>query len=293
MVIVMTKNEQFEKLYLNTSVNPILDKDCPANFPLHWHQYVEIMALPHDAQITIAPTVSVNNTKYILQPGDVTIAWSGELHEIHENTEKQVVALQFPGNLISELPEFMPLLNSFRSIHMISAKEHPELSQQLQAHLKHMSDLKISGAPFSNVEILICLYELFIALGTYVRKNQPSQSFDLSEGAHQSLSKMTHACSYISENCEQVITLDDIAEQFGFSSYYFSRLFKSATGYNFTEYLTLQRVKRAQLFLADSDMNITEIAFSSGFKSISSFNRAFRQFRGCAPRDYRKYHSAE
>ena len=289
----MTKNEQFEKLYLNSSVNPILAPDCPDNFPLHWHQYVEIMALPHDAQITTPPTVTVNNTKYILQPGDVTIAWSGELHEIHENINKKVVALQFPPNLVTELPEFMPLLNSLRSIHMVSAKEHPELSQQLHAHLKHMSELKATGSPFSNVEILICLYELFIALGTYVREHQTSQTYDPTESSHQSLSKMTQACAYISENCEQVITLDDIAEQFSFSTYYFSRLFKSATGYNFTEYLTLQRVKRAQLFLANSDMNITEIAFASGFKSISSFNRAFRQFRGCAPRDYRKYHSAE
>ncbi len=289
----MTKNEQFEKLYLNSAVNPILAQDCPESFPLHWHQYVEIMALPHDANVHTAPSVTVNNTNYALQPGDVIIAWSGELHEIHNNSDKQVIALQFPGNLITEFPEFMPLLNSFRSMHMISAKEYPELSQQLQGHLNHMSELKISDTPFSNVEILICLYELFIALGTYVREHQPSHNLDLTEGSHQSLSKMTQACSYISENCEQVITLDDIAEQFGFSSYYFSRLFKSATGYNFTEYLTLQRVKRAQLFLADSDMNITEIAFSSGFKSISSFNRAFRQFRGCAPRDYRKYHSAE
>lgn len=289
----MTKNEQFEKLYLSSSVNPILAPDCPESFPLHWHQYVEIMALPHDADIITLPTVTVNNSKYILQPGDVTIAWSGELHEIRKNTDKQVIALQFPGNLISELPEFMPLLNSFRSIHMVSAQNYPELSHQLHAHLNHMAELKVSGSPFSNVEILICLYELFIVLGTYVREHQTSHAFGSAETSHQSLSKMTHACTYISENCEQAITLDNIAEQFGFSSYYFSRLFKSATGYNFTEYLTLQRVKRAQLFLADSDMNITEIAFSSGFKSISSFNRAFRQFRGCAPRDYRKYHSTE
>lgn len=289
----MTKNEQFEKLYLNSSVNPILAPDCPAEYPLHWHQYVEIMALPYDAVVTTAPIVAVNNDIYSLEPGDLVFAWSGELHEIRQNMNKQVVALQFPPNLITELTEFMPLLNSFRSIHLVSAKMHPELSQQLHDHLKHMYELKMSGAPFNNVEILICLYELFIALGTYVHEHQSSRTQEPAEASYQSLSKMTHACSFISENCDQVITLDYIAEQFGFSSYYFSRLFKSATGYNFTEYLTLQRVKRAQLFLADSDMNITEIAFSSGFKSISSFNRAFRQFRGCAPRDYRKYHSAE
>ncbi len=289
----MTKNEQFEKLYLSSAVNPILATDCPENFPLHWHQYVEVMALPHDAVPTVTPVVTVNKNSYHLEPGDIVFAWSGELHEIHANKDKQVLALQFPGNLITELPEFMPLLNAFRSIHRVSSGEYPELSRQLHAHLNHMSGLKISGTPFSNVEILICLYELFIALGTYVREYQTSQAYDPTESSHQSLSKMTQACAYISENCEQIITLDDMAEQFGFSSYYFSRLFKSATGYNFTEYLTLQRVKRAQLFLANSDMNITEIAFASGFKSISSFNRAFRQFRGCAPRDYRKYHSAE
>lgn len=289
----MTKNEQFEKLYLNSSVNPILATDCPESFPLHWHQYVEIMALPHNATPVVTPQVTVNNTTYSLTPGDVIFAWSGELHEIRQNTDKQVLALQFPGNLISELPEFIPLLNSFRSIHLISAYKYPELSQQLHAHLKHMSELKISRTPFCNVEIIICLYELFIALGSYIQTHQNNQPANVMEDSSHSLSKMTHACSFISENCEQVITLDDIAEKFGFSSYYFSRLFKSATGYNFTEYLTLQRVKRAQLLLADSDMNITEIAFSSGFKSISSFNRAFRQFRGCAPRDYRKYHSVE
>lgn len=287
----MTKNEQFEKLYLAGTVNPILAADCPVKFPLHWHQYVEIMALPHDAAVNISPVITINNLKYTLQPGDIAFAWSGELHEIDSNTEKQVIALQFPGNLITELGEFMPLLNSFRSIHIISAREHPDLSRQLHAHLSHMTALKLSEEAFHNVEILICLYELFIAFGNHVRNHLAAPAFDPS--SCQSLSKMTRACSYISENCEQTITLDDIAEQFGFSSFYFSRLFKSATGYNFSEYLTLQRVKRAQLLLADSNSNITEIAFSSGFKSISSFNRAFRQFRGCAPRDYRKYHSAE
>ena len=289
----MTKNEQFEKLYLSSSVNPILPENYPASYPLHWHQYVEIMALPHNVTPTVPPTVTINNHTYSLQPGDLLFAWSGELHEIHQNTDKQVIALQFPGNLITELSEFMPLLNSFRSIHMVSASQYPELSQQLHAHLNHMCELKMSKTPFYNVEILICLYELFIALGAYIRTHQNTQTVDAAETTHQSLSKMTQACAFISENCEQVITLDAIAEQFGFSPYYFSRLFKSATGYNFTEYLTLQRVKRAQLFLADSDMNITEIAFSAGFKSISSFNRAFRQFRGCTPRDYRKYHSTE
>lgn len=289
----MTKNEQFEKLQLTSMVNPILPTDCPDTFPLHWHQYVEIMALPPHIRTEINPTVTISNTEYVLHPGDITFAWSGELHEIHNNLDKQVIALQFPGTLISGLEEFIPLLNAFRSIHFLSGTAHPETTRKLYSHLQHMMELKNESVPFNSVQILICLYELFIELGNYVHTHRIISNPKRADFSTQSVNKMTQACTYINENCEQILTLDDVAEQFGFSSFYFSRSFKAATGYNFTEYLILQRVKKAQLLLAESDMTITEIGFASGFKSISSFNRAFRQYRGCAPRDYRKYHAVE
>lgn len=289
----MTKSEHFEKLQLTSRINPIVPDMYPGSFPLHWHQYVEIIALPTEAQPTTLPRIMINQTVYTLNPGDVVFVWAGELHEIVENREHLLTAMQFAGNLISELPEFIPYLNAFRSIHCVDKKTFPDLSHKLQQQLERMLLLKNSHRTFADIEMLICLYNIFIDFGSYIETQHGPNLSTATGCSHQTLEKMNQACNYIIENCEQPLTLESVADQFGFSIYYFSRIFKLATSFNFTEYLTLQRIKRAQAQLADSDLNITEIAFQAGFKSISSFNRAFKQFKGCSPSEYRKYHSPD
>ncbi|MBQ7925644.1 MAG: AraC family transcriptional regulator [Lachnospiraceae bacterium] len=289
----MTKNEQFEKLELKTSINLISPPRYPQSFPLHWHQYAEIIALPGDAQPTQAPVIQINQVRYCLEPGDIVFAWAGELHEIVSNKDHLLLALQFPGSLISGLPEFTPYLNSFRIFHRISAAEMPKLSQRMILHMQQMLEIKNSQRPFAGVEVIMSLYHFFMDFGSAVEERRGISCASVPGCSPQLLDKMNQACDYITENCEQPLTLEDMARQFGFSIFYFSRIFKAATSYNFTEYVTLQRVKRAQSNLAQSNLNITEIAFQSGFKSISSFNRAFRQYKGCSPSEYRKYHSTD
>ena len=50
------------------------------------------------------------------------------------------------------------------------------------------------------------------------------------------------------------------------------------------------RVSHAQRLLATTDMKIVDVAFDSGFTSISRFNDAFRRACGCSPREYRQSH---
>ena len=75
----------------------------------------------------------------------------------------------------------------------------------------------------------------------------------------------------------------------GFSPNYFSRMFKETTGYNFVEYLMIERVRKAQRYLGDDSIPITEVAYLSGFKSISTFSRVFHQIKNCSPSQFRKY----
>ncbi len=289
----MTKNNNYENLHLYSNINLILPERYPTDYPLHWHQFIEIMALPYDAKLSVLPIIKLDRTEYTLHPGDIILAWPGELHEIRNNLDHQLIALQFPGHIISEQQDFIPYINTFRTIHKICGQTQSVLSQNIISSMKHMLVLKQSNQPFCGIETLICLFELFVTFSTYIQEHYDTYAIKGLSYSNQTLSKMNQACTYINENCQQPLSLDDVANQFGFSTYYFSRMFKSATNFSFTEYLTLQRVKRAQVYLAESDSNITEIAFLSGFKSISSFNRAFRQFRGCSPRDYRKYHATD
>ena len=67
-------------------------------------------------------------------------------------------------------------------------------------------------------------------------------------------------------------------------------LFQKTFGTTLINYLTQHRISHAQRLLATTDKTVTEIAFQSGFHSISRFNEAFRRACDCSPRDYRKAH---
>jgi AraC-like DNA-binding protein len=70
-------------------------------------------------------------------------------------------------------------------------------------------------------------------------------------------------------------------------------LFQKTFGTTLIDYLTHHRISHAERLLATTDEKIVEVAFNSGFSSISRFNEAFRRACGCSPRDYRKRHLIE
>ena len=91
---------------------------------------------------------------------------------------------------------------------------------------------------------------------------------------------------------ELIAELDDLsqstmAQKVGISRDYFSRIFKTVTGMNYTKWLNMIRLERAMELLSHKTMTLTEIAMLSGFQSISSFNRVFHDEKGMAPGEYR------
>ncbi len=56
---------------------------------------------------------------------------------------------------------------------------------------------------------------------------------------------------------------------------------------NYSKWLNLIRLEKATELLADEERTLTEIAMLSGFQSIPSFNRVFREEKGMAPGEYR------
>ena len=286
----MTNNSIYENLHFTQMISTISADTYPHSFPLHWHKYIEIAALPEDAAISRPPILHINQTAYQLNPGDILLIWPGEVHEIVENADSQLMGLQFSSTIFNELPDFAPFINHFRTFHHIRQSDTPELAQSMLIHIQHMFSVQRNQQTFSGVETLICLYEMFMDFGNYIKNIIPKDTQQASPEIGKTTEKINIACSYIIDNCEHDLTLESAADYVGFSACYFSRMFKRITNHNFVEYLTLQRIKRAQLLLSDFDMPITEISYQAGFKSISTFNRVFRQYRGCSPSEYRKYY---
>jgi AraC-like DNA-binding protein len=83
------------------------------------------------------------------------------------------------------------------------------------------------------------------------------------------------------------LSLKEIAAASYLSPFHFSRLFKKLTGATPHAYLASQRVARARLLLAETDLSVTQISSRVGYASPSHFTKAFRQATGLTPRAFR------
>jgi AraC-like DNA-binding protein/ligand-binding sensor protein len=99
---------------------------------------------------------------------------------------------------------------------------------------------------------------------------------------------ISKAKQFIQEHQADEISLADVAKAVNTSTFYFCKMFKKATGLNFTEYLARVRVEKARNLLLNPNLRISEVAFAAGFQSLSHFNRVFRRIAGESPTRYRE-----
>ncbi len=102
---------------------------------------------------------------------------------------------------------------------------------------------------------------------------------------------LLQAKEYIDSNYQKSISLEEVAEEIGISSYYLSKLFKDRFQVTFMEYLKNTRIQKATELLLDGNKPLKEIAFDVGYKDPNYFSTAFKKEIGMSPREYRnKYH---
>jgi AraC-like DNA-binding protein len=104
------------------------------------------------------------------------------------------------------------------------------------------------------------------------------------------LNKVEQMACLIAQRYTEPLTVTEIGQRVGLHPNYAMGLFKKAFGTTLIDYLTHHRISHAQRLLATTNEKIVQVAFSSGFNSISRFNEAFRRACGCTPREYRLQH---
>ncbi|MDR1862792.1 MAG: helix-turn-helix domain-containing protein [Treponema sp.] len=92
---------------------------------------------------------------------------------------------------------------------------------------------------------------------------------------------------YIKENFSRKISLKELADISGFSSPYFSTLFKEEMGENLSSHLNRLRVERALQLLIQTDSPLCKIAGLCGFEDQSWFSKTFKSFTGLSPGEFR------
>lgn len=100
--------------------------------------------------------------------------------------------------------------------------------------------------------------------------------------------KFSRINNYILENLDKRLTVNKVAQIAHMVPQSFCRWFKKHSGYSFISFVNISRIENACQLLLTKDLSIQTIAFSSGFESISHFNRTFRKIKGLSPSDYLK-----
>ena len=92
---------------------------------------------------------------------------------------------------------------------------------------------------------------------------------------------------FIADNFASDISLAELAQVAGMSSFHFAREFKKSTGTSPHQYLIKFRVNQAKSLLANRDLPLVEVGLRSGFSHQSHFTRLFRRITGTTPHLYR------
>lgn len=101
-------------------------------------------------------------------------------------------------------------------------------------------------------------------------------------------SEVLDSLTYIEENLENAISLDELAQTVHLSKYHYHRLFHKIAGESVSKYINRRRMEKAAEELVKTDEPIINIALKYQYSSQEAFSRAFQQIYGITPGKYRK-----
>ena len=286
----MQLSEQFEMLIFQKGEKINLSRKISANYidKIHWHPFIEMLLCLEPGN-----KISANFNTYSLSTNDLIILQPGDLHSIHNHSEDSFLLIQFPLSLIDVFCETDSMLRILSRHPVIRYDPRSPELDRLVLQFKSLFDLYDSAPPFSELLIAGGLLQFFGLLGQRIKVSHPNELSSQEVSQYKSAKLIAEACMYISQNCSDPLTLESVSHTIGISKSYFAHLFKDYTKMTFIDFLTAERIKKSEGLFINSGQKIIDIAFECGFKSISSFNRAFKKIKGLSPTEFRKISIAE
>lgn len=261
------------RLYLNDRIE---------DYPPHWHTPIEvIMPTENDYYAQCV------NEKVSLREGDILFIAPGCLHSLAApKGYGERIIFQADPSIIRGMKEIETIISILSPMYIATPESVPQIYEELRNLLLSIKDEYTNGASLSEAAIYSKFLTMLVLIGRNYAKEAPS--FSTTSNKHQEYAeKFMRICDYINGHCTEDLTLEHTARMAGFSKYHFSRLFRQFTNSSFYQYLSQQRIYTAERLLADPEFSITEVAYNSGFTSLSSFIRMFKQIKGVTPSEFR------
>lgn len=252
----------------------------------HFHTQYEIFYIIEGERLFF-----FNNREYVAKSGDLILVDANLIHMTKsvtaEDTGHNRIILYITKDKMEGLEAHYPALQLVRFLHDHYGVYHLDKDQQalfLNLYRTLRIALTNKGHNYKigiELEILSWLYKL----QAYISRQEQT----LPHSSDNPKYRTAYAVAdYLSENCEQNLSLDELASHFYLSKYYLCRIFKEITGYTTSEYTNIHRIRKAKRYLEETDMSISEIAHELGYESLTYFEKLFKSYMTLSPLKYRK-----
>lgn len=246
--------------------------------PNHWHDSIEILfVLKGKLELFTKDRYTELNEE------DLLLINANEIHAIKAEENNLVLALQIP---ISYLAQIEPQIErmSFQCNSATASQEEQCKFDELRTLLAEMMVLhnkRPQGYTLCIQSQLLNLTYLLIQ-GFRALDHSPEKHVD----KHRE--RLLRITSYVKENYNKAINIQQLALQEYLTVPYLSRFFKEYMGTSFMKYLNAVRLDKAVKDLTLTNLSITQIAHDHGFPNLKSFNAVFKEFYSQTPGEYRK-----
>jgi len=286
--MIQNLNGDFETVeYSNNGFVMLYDNVEYEDYPLHWHNAIEIiMPLVNDF------TVTAGGHTYYLKEREIIIIPPGELHSMCAPEKGQRIIFQCSSSVLNDFPALSAISGMFSNIMVINHLSPENQKSTAKKAMLEIYDEYFRKSELSEIKIYLKLISMFIGLHEVAESEKRDKMGCTSVKLDEYSERFGTVKKYIEKNYMYDISLDKLAAIAGYSKYHFSRIFKQYTGSSHIEYVNKVRIGVAQKLLLDPDISITEVAMSSGFTSITSFNRVFKEVKHCTPSEFKKFYKS-
>ncbi|MEZ3433393.1 MAG: AraC family transcriptional regulator [Lachnospiraceae bacterium] len=263
----------------------------PADFtfvPLHWHDSMEIIYVKKGSGL-----VQVDFHTCTAQSGDIFLVQPGHLHSLRSIFKKTmeyeniIFDLSFLGSENVDLCSqkyLLPVKNGKIQLPPRIGKDE-KLYSPVKACLDTIDDLcslRTRGYELGVKGHLMILFSLLLQIADREETSSADPVF------RKNTEKLKTVLSRIELDYDKKLSINDMADECGYSASHFMRWFKDITGTGFSGYLIEYRLNKAASDLRDTNDTILDISARNGFENLSNFNRLFKKKFEMTPSQFRQ-----
>lgn len=238
----------------------------------HWHSSVEIFAV-FEGELKFL----IQDREVALEAGKCMIVNSNEMHAIDSPEKNRTVVLQIPLHFF----EAYFTEEQFICFHHGDS----EKDEEMMGLIRDMFSIYQEKQPGYEFQVNSLFYALLYRMVVNYRIVQVSEDVIRSR---KNLRKLSVITKYMKEHYTEELSLEFLAETFGYSATYLSRMFRKYAGINYKSYLRSIRLEHARREIDSSDAELGEIAERNGFPDGRAFAKAFKTEYGILPSVYKK-----